>query len=126
LKKNPDVKVYATISFPENFKNDVTSFGAQLIAIKENFRCKGKFSSGIGEKMGIVVGNYEVKKNKNLLELIIKPSKAWQPFPGKSWVSYYEWMANISLNARNEVRIESKWRNNKIMTSKDFAEKTSK
>jgi hypothetical protein len=98
----------------------------QLSAIKENFQCQGKFSSGIGKTMGIVIGNYEIERIKNILKLVIKPSKAWQPFPGKSWVSYYEWTAIIDLDVEDEIRVESQWQNNKIMTSKEFAEKTSK
>ncbi len=98
----------------------------QLVALKAGCKVTGRFSSGIDNKMGIVAGGYEITRNENLITLLIKPSKAWQPFPGKSWVSFYKWTAKLEINAGNEVNIESKWENAKVMTSKEFAESTTK
>jgi hypothetical protein len=97
-----------------------------LVALKTGFKVIGRFSSGIDNVMGIVVGMYEIMRKANLITITIKPSKAWQPFPGKKWVSFYKWIAKLEINAKNEVDIDSKWENANVMTSKEFTESTTK
>jgi hypothetical protein len=98
----------------------------QLTALRPECEVRGRFSSGIGNEMGIVVGEYKITRNRNLISIIIKPSKAWQPFPGKSWVKFYKWIANLEIDTKNELTMDSKWENLKVMTSKEFAESTTK
>jgi hypothetical protein len=118
ISKRNDVGHELSIKFSPPFP--------QLVALKTDCKVIGRFSSGIDNEMGIVIGVYEITRKENLITIIIKPSKAWQPFPGKSWVSFYKWIAKLEINAKNEVNIESKWENAKVMTSKEFVDGTTK
>lgn len=97
-----------------------------LKSLRENIELKGRFSSGTDERKGLLIGTYEIVKKDEAIRFVIKPTKAWQPFPGKSWVSNYIWEATINLQDRKNVVMKSKWKNLKRLTSDEFLEITTK
>lgn len=94
--------------------------------LKENIQIKGKFSSGTNERTGLFAGIYEIEKKEETVVFIIKPTKAWQPFPGKSWVSNYIWKAIINLQDSEKIVMKSEWKNLDRITSDEFIESTTK
>ena len=80
-----------------------------LTCLKDGVTIRGRFSAGADETMGIVAGEYWLSYNGVKTELVMQPTKGWQPMLGRSWVRSYRWCANIEASNKGKVTVESKW-----------------
>jgi hypothetical protein len=97
-----------------------------ITKLKENTYIEGKFSSGTKKRSGLFIGKYELERKESTVEFHIIPTKAWQPFPGVSWVSKYVWKAVLDMQNLHRITMKSEWKNLKRLTSEEFIESTTK
>lgn len=80
----------------------------EILCLREGTEISGKFTINIDEKKGVIGGTYYLVKQGNKTTLIVKPTKCYQPIPGKTWVKKFNLLINISTD-NNEFNIISKW-----------------
>ena len=85
-----------------------------LLSIRSNLGISGRFSCIIDEKKGIFAGEYYLTRNEDTIEFNIKPTKGWQPFPGRLWLKAYNWSSKIQIYDIDDIKINSYWRRIKI------------
>lgn len=81
-------------------------------ALKENIKLSGSFYFNADNRDGILSGEYSIEKHSNKIKISFNPKKAWQPMPGKLWVSTYTWSGDITLN-EDSASMNSEWYRNK-------------
>jgi len=81
-----------------------------LLSLRSDSKIKGRFSCQIDEKKGIIAGEYYLIRTGDIIDFRIKPTKGWQPFPGKLWLKTYEWTSKIQFHDINDIKINSHWR----------------
>ncbi|HEY5523929.1 MAG TPA: hypothetical protein VIK26_01185 [Clostridium sp.] len=78
-------------------------------ALKENIKLNGSFYFNADNREGILSGNYSIERQADKIKIIFNPQKAWQPMPGKLWVSTYTWTGDITLK-EDSATMNSEWR----------------
>lgn len=78
-------------------------------ALKSDIKLNGSFYFDADNREGILSGNYSIERQADKITIIFNPKKAWQPMPGKLWVSTYQWTGEISFKEDHAI-MNSEWR----------------
>ncbi len=81
-----------------------------LKSLADNVKVNGKFSVDVNTNECVIGGSYQVECNKKDISLSINPEKGWQPMPGNSWVSHYNYVAHFKASGEMSYRISSEWK----------------
>ncbi|PRR81845.1 hypothetical protein [Clostridium vincentii] len=77
-------------------------------ALKDEIKLNGNFYLNADNKVGILSGNYSIERQADKIKITFTPKKAWQPMPGKLWVSTYKWTGEISFKEDHAI-MNSQW-----------------
>ncbi len=80
-----------------------------LPGLKDGIQLIGRFAAGADEVLGIVAGEYHLKRHGDTIEMLILPLEGYQPNPGTLWVKAWMWKSTITVSADNTVSMKSGW-----------------
>jgi len=80
-----------------------------LVCLRNGARTKGRFTCGADENRAPMGGNYSIKRSRDRIRMVLKPTKGWQPHPGRLWLKAFRWYADMSIGD-GDVSMESHWK----------------
>jgi hypothetical protein len=106
-----------------NFVSEFRPAFPEITHITDNTSFNGEFILSTDESAGVVKGTYEVRRSGEEVDVTLKPSGGWEPFPKtlflkflfkvakifRQWPKTYLWTAKIKLNEGTQPIMESKW-----------------
>ncbi|RPH32750.1 MAG: hypothetical protein EHM93_07945 [Bacteroidales bacterium] len=82
----------------------------EFFCLKDSILLNGRFTIDVDEKKGVIGGKYSITKKGKSVEILVQPTKGWQPVPGRTWVKNHILTINLTETKSNKVIIASKWR----------------
>jgi hypothetical protein len=83
-----------------------------LPGLKEGIELSGRFSAGANEVLGIVAGEYHIKRHGATINMEILPLDGYQPNPGTLWVKTWTWKSAMTVAVDGTVSMKSEWTRN--------------
>jgi hypothetical protein len=80
-----------------------------LGSLKEGVEISGAFSINVNLHECVIGGSYTVELNNSEILLQLSPKEGWQPMPGKSWVSFYNYEAHFDISKKTDYHFQSVW-----------------
>ncbi len=84
-----------------------------FVSLKDGATTEGKFCIDVNLNQCVVGGSYSIVRVNNKITFRMNPEKGWQPMPGKSWVSFYDYEACIDVSEKTYYHFQSAWNINK-------------
>lgn len=94
-----------------------------VVSLENNESVKGKFTIEAHPSVGKIIGEYSINKREDKIDIVMIPSKGWNPRPTKlslrflytvakvfkKWPTTYRWTANINQKPDGAYFMISKW-----------------
>ncbi|MCG8411571.1 MAG: hypothetical protein MI739_09835, partial [Bacteroidales bacterium] len=84
-----------------------------FVSLKDGATTEGKFYIDVNSNQCVVGGSYSIERVNNKITFRMNPEKGWQPMPGKSWVSFYDYEASFDISEKTSYHLQSAWNINK-------------
>lgn len=96
-----------------NDKHDVSVLFSppvpDLAGLRDGALVQGRFCAGVDDIAGILAGTYTIARQGDVIDMQIRPRKAWQPTPGPLWVKTWVWHSRMRMGAAGSLHATSGW-----------------